>query len=269
MKILAWDTSSTVGAIVLSEKLETGQLKLISEFTLSVDAAQHSEGLLWGIHQVLRSSKVSLKQIDHFAVGVGPGSFTGIRVGVTVARTLAHSLDRPLTPFSSMVALLRPWADSFGVMKKSPLLIAATDAAKGEFFVLTGLAKSVLDCVVPADGDRAGLWKRGVDEAVLSPDAFFSLMKKKYKFGTAQFPEWIAVGEAVQRYPDIFSELPKKKKLDVIDPFSGHVSGRAIAHLADQGIQAGLVRSALEVYPRYLREADAERKLKAGLLRKL
>jgi tRNA threonylcarbamoyl adenosine modification protein YeaZ len=267
MKILAWDTSSKMGSVALAEYEEGQAPKLISEFVLSVDAAQHSEGLLWGIQQVLKSSRLELNQVDRLVVGVGPGSFTGLRVGITVARTLAQVCEIPVTPVSSLVALARPVAEVLGIQKLSPLILTLMDAAKGEWFVLMGRANSILDSVVMADGDMPGLWKRGVEEAVLTPEDLLKLLKKKYHLGKSQFPEFVVLGEVTQRYPDFLKNFPISKRIQPVDLFINQISGRTLIKLGIQAIQAGIERPALSISPRYLREADAERKLKAGLLR--
>src|SRR6516164_2694849 len=101
MKLLAWDTSSKAGTIVALQT--TPSLRLITELSLHVDLT-HSERLLWGIHQVLQAARWEMNEVEGCGVGVGPGSFTGLRVGLTTARTLAHTLKKPLVGVSSLAA---------------------------------------------------------------------------------------------------------------------------------------------------------------------
>src|SRR4051812_2069169 len=110
MKFLAWDTSSKSGAVVAFEsRAGAYDVHLVAELVLNVDST-HSERLLWGIHQVLESARWKLEDVDVFGVGAGPGSFTGLRIGVTTARTLAHSLQKPVVGVSSLLALAHPVA---------------------------------------------------------------------------------------------------------------------------------------------------------------
>ena len=120
---------------------------------------------------MLESCRWRLADVDLLGVGVGPGSFTGLRIGITTARTLGATLKKPVIGVSSLAALARPVALWLGTRKERTLVVAATDACKGELFALYGAARSVADCAMAADGDRAGLWKRGVEERVLSPEA--------------------------------------------------------------------------------------------------
>ncbi len=270
MRLLAWDSSTKTGAIVAMEWTEQARgsdaaPRLVAEWTLAVDAA-HSDRLLWGIHQTLEAARWKLSDIDLFGVGVGPGSFTGLRIGITTARTLAHTQRKPLIGASSLAALARPAALWASRMQSKVLIIAAQDACKNEVFALWGAARSVADCIVMAEGDLSGVWKRGVEEKVLSPDELATALRKKF---TPEMEGWMVLGDARTRYPDIWKVLPASKEILAPLPGGAHlVQGRALGLLVWEGYQAGLARQAESVRPRYLRASDAELKLKAGLLPK-
>ena len=263
MKLLAWDTSSKIGALAaLQWEPKMGVApQLVAEWTLGVEASTHSDRLLWSIHQLLEASRWKIGEVDLFAVGIGPGSFTGLRIGVTTARTLAHTLGKPLIGVSSLAALARPSALWLSSQKERTILIAATDACKGELFALWGASRSVRDCVCLAENDLPGLWKRGVEEVVITPDDLMKGIKRR--LGKTA---WAVVGEGKNRYPDLWKELPKKQEFEIPVPFADQVQGRFVGWLAWEAYQAGVVRKPLEVHPRYLRASDAELKLRAGLL---
>lgn len=265
-KLLAWDTSSQIGAIAAIEWDEASPLgrhaiRLVAEWTLNVNATQ-SERLLWGVDEVLQAARWKLEDVDVFGVGVGPGSFTGLRIGITTARTLAHTLEKPLVGVSSLAALARPVAMALSELDHKAMVVAATDACKGELFALFGLARSVADCARLAEGDYPGLWKRGVREEVLAPDA---LMKEILKKLDSELP-WVAVGEGRRRYSDSWKALPKNRELALPLPHPDQVQGRYLAQLCWEALQAGCALDPLSVHPRYVRASDAELKLRAGLL---
>ncbi len=266
MKLIAWDTSSKSGAIAALEwdaehRDPRSTLKLRGEFQLNVDSA-HSDQLLWGIDRLLQAVRWDLAEVDVLGVGVGPGSFTGLRIGITTARTLGHSLGKRVVPVSSLAALARPAAIALSGFDSKAFVIAATDACKGELYAMSGLARSFSDCVVQADGDLAGFWKRGVEQEVCTPEELLPRLKKR--IGTEGRP-WIVVGETRHRYPELWEKLPKKSRLE-IGAFPDEVQGRWVAVLAWEAFQAGVLRSTLEIRPDYLRAPDAELKLKRGLL---
>jgi tRNA threonylcarbamoyladenosine biosynthesis protein TsaB len=267
MRLLAWDTSSKSGAIVALEWdpntcKSIQDVRLVAELTLNVDAT-HSERLLWGIHQVLESARLKLSDIDVFGVGVGPGSFTGLRIGITTARTLAHTLQKPLIGVSSLAALARPVALHYA--QSSTLVVAATDACKGELFAVWGEASLVKDCVVVPEAGISGLWKSEVEEQVIRPEELIHLIQNKMKSQSGQM-SWIAVGEGRHRYHSVWNHLDPAFKVSDPIPFLDHVQGRYLGHLAWEAFQKNVIRDSLEVHPRYLRASDAELKLKAGLL---
>ena len=99
MKILAIDTSSERGSIAL---LEDDQVSV--EFSQKLER-QYSSNLVPMIEQVLAKASVKLSEIEGYAVGVGPGSFTGIRVGITTVKGLALVTKKPVVGISSLLAL--------------------------------------------------------------------------------------------------------------------------------------------------------------------
>lgn len=273
MKLIAWDTSSKAGALVAIEWGHPGArpeepFRIVSEWTLNVDASQHAERLLWGVHQMLEASNWKLEEIDYYGVGIGPGSFTGLRIGITTARTLAHTMKKPLVGVSSLSALARPVALHYADQDRKTVVIASSDAAKGELFALYGSAKSVVDCTAMADGDFPGIWKRGVEESVITPEELMKNVKKKLAEGTAkEKTPWVRIGEGRFRYPEAWKELPKSQEIECPLPQVHQVQGRYLGQLVWEAIQAGLARPALDVHPRYLRLADATKKLMSGELK--
>ena len=271
MRLIAWDTSSKEAALVALEWNQESKsgwpgVKLVAEWALNVDL-NHSERLLWGIDQILESARWGLGDVDLLGVGVGPGSFTGLRIGVTTARTLALTLNKPLLGVSSLAALARPAASWLASKKARTVVIAATDAAKGELFGLFGSARSILDCAIRSDDDHAGLWKRGVEEKVMLPGDLMQAIKRKLAEGDGK-SEWVAVGEGRFRYPEAWKTLPVARRAEIPDFFSNQVQGRYLGQIVWEAFQAGLHSDPARVLPRYLRASDAEVKLKAGLLKK-
>lgn len=103
MKILAIDTSTTVGSLALLEGRQ-----VMAEWTLQ-SSQTHNRRLLGTIDFLLQQLDWSVRQVDGFAVTTGPGSFTGLRIGLTTIKTLAWSLDRPYVGISSLDALAVPF----------------------------------------------------------------------------------------------------------------------------------------------------------------
>lgn len=270
MKFLAVDTSSLVGTVVAMEwepnsKAKFNDVRLVAEWTLNIESSHHSEKLLWAIHQVLEAAGWELSELSFMGVGVGPGSFTGLRIGLTTIKTLAKVLSKPVVGVSSLAVLSRPASIYLNEYNQNTLMIAATDACKGEYYCLSGLAKEVKECVVSGESGKNfknGLWKRGVIEKVLKTeemiDHVLSRLNKNKKLN------WCVVSK--QHSKNIWSELPKRRQVVLPVPFLDLISGKYLGMLVWEGFQAGLSKDASEILPRYLRESDAEIKLKAGLL---
>jgi len=99
MKILAVDTATTsCSAAIVNDGLVSAELSTVNNQT-------HSRHLMNMIDTVCGMSGVKIAEMDGFAVTVGPGSFTGLRIGVSTVKGLAWSLDKPVVGVSSLDAL--------------------------------------------------------------------------------------------------------------------------------------------------------------------
>ena len=101
MKILAIDTSNKVASVSIFEDKE-----LINE-KISDEEKTHSEKLLPMVDELLREANISIENIDMFVVSTGPGSFTGIRIGVATVKGMAQALNKKVIPVTSLEGLIQ------------------------------------------------------------------------------------------------------------------------------------------------------------------
>lgn len=138
MKILSISTATNQ----LSVALNDGQ-KIIVEKN-EQDQRNHSEHLDPMIDQILKDNNLSLKNIDCFAVAIGPGSYTGLRIGITTVKMFASILNKDVVGISTLEALAKS-ADTDG------LIVAALDARNDNYFAGGYVAdeNQVLQNVIP------------------------------------------------------------------------------------------------------------------------
>ena len=116
MNILAVDTSANVAAAAL---VSGG--KLLAESMLN-NKTTHSEKLMPMIDFVLKNSGMDITDIDLFAVANGPGSFTGLRIGVSTVKGLAHAVNKPIVGISTLAGLAYNLFETDGLI--SPIMDA-------------------------------------------------------------------------------------------------------------------------------------------------
>jgi tRNA threonylcarbamoyladenosine biosynthesis protein TsaB len=122
MHVLAVDTSTLVGSVAV---LSDGALS--AEIHAHV-RQRHGEVLLPHVERALELAGIAPKDLDLLAVGLGPGSFTGTRIGVATLKGLALSLGAPLVGVSSLVVLAR------GLTAGEAVAVTLVDAHKGELY---------------------------------------------------------------------------------------------------------------------------------------
>jgi tRNA threonylcarbamoyl adenosine modification protein YeaZ len=251
-RYIAWDTSSTTGALVAIEIVSGSNPVLVAEWSLSIDSGRHSERLLWAIDQTLKSSDWELSSLSAIGIGVGPGSFTGLRLGISTARMFAEQLSIPLIPISSLEVLARRAAKRIPQNEREATwVLAATDAAKGEWFVLSGLASEVLE-------------KKRVP-SVMQPEAAIQICQNYLDQNVNS--RWTVIGQAMDRYPQMLSSLPMNKKVVLDEDFISIPSPRLLAEIMIENINLKQLHSFADVHPLYLRASDAQVKLEMGLLK--
>lgn len=150
MRILALDTTTGSGSVALLENA-----RLVAEINAE-SGLTHSARLLRAVDHLLRQNGLDIKGLDGFAVAAGPGSFTGIRIGLSTVKAFAFASRKPVAPISSLAALALKLRETQG-----RLLCPFLDAKKGEVYA----------ALFETEGSRL---KQVVREGAYGPDAFLS-----------------------------------------------------------------------------------------------
>ena len=122
MVVLGIESSSLHGGVALM-----GEAGLIAEYALNIDVT-YSERLLPAIDRILADAGLAMSGVNGLAVAIGPGSFTGLRIGLSTAKGLAAASGIPLVGVPTLRA--RAWALPFACVPICPIL----DARKGEVY---------------------------------------------------------------------------------------------------------------------------------------
>jgi tRNA threonylcarbamoyladenosine biosynthesis protein TsaB len=228
MHILAFDTCTLIGsaAVVIDGEVMAEVSALVR--------ATHGETLLPHLERVLASAGLGLSEIDVFAVGIGPGSFTGVRIGLATAKGLALAENKPIVGVTSLRTLAR------GIMGGAGLRVPVLDAHKGEVYTAA--------YEVDAHGE---LSERIPPFHAPPADAAAALLR-----AAQQEPLWLA-GGGIERYGDAFwqplSALARRapKLCDV--PRAACLAHEAARILASEGPS-----DLAMLEPLYLRPSDAK-----------
>ncbi|ANA40145.1 MULTISPECIES: tRNA (adenosine(37)-N6)-threonylcarbamoyltransferase complex dimerization subunit type 1 TsaB [Geobacter] len=179
MKILTVDTSTSTCSAALSING-----RCAGEYLL--EAERHpSERLLAAVDLLLRDTGMELEELDGFGVALGPGSFTGVRIGVATVKGLALATGKPAVGFSSlaMLALNLPWSS----LPVCTLFDARKKEVYGGLYRVTAAPEPIIaDCVAPPErfleaiegeaifvGDGAIRYREAI-ESILGHRAFFA-----------------------------------------------------------------------------------------------
>ena len=128
MKILVCDTSNqNCSAGIYDDGKEVA-------YELSFETRTHSETFMPLVHRVMEQANISHKDLDAYAITVGPGSFTGIRIGLAAVKGMALAADKPCISVSSTEALARSCENATATSREETILVPAIDARNNRVF---------------------------------------------------------------------------------------------------------------------------------------
>lgn len=172
-RILAIDTATEACSVALWNNGEKHAL-------FEICPREHTQRILPMVQQILAESGVSLNQLDALAFGRGPGSFTGVRIGIGIAQGLAMGADLPMIGVSTLATMAQGAFRQMGATQ----VLAAIDARMGE--VYWGQYQRQND----------GVWLGENTEAVFTPE-------RAQQNVMALAGEWASVGTGWGTYPDM------------------------------------------------------------------
>ncbi len=122
MIILAMDTTALVASVAIVDEHRT-----IAEITVN-NKKTHSQMLMPMIAEAFKKAEISPSQLDYIACAGGPGSFTGLRIGIATAKGLAHSLNKPVISVPTLDAL------AYNIFDVNKIIAPIMDARRGQVY---------------------------------------------------------------------------------------------------------------------------------------
>lgn len=220
MRVLALDTSTLAGGVALVEGGRT-----VAETLLDIRLT-HSERLMPAVDRILCEADWGPRDLEGVAVAVGPGSFTGLRIGVSAAKGLALALSIPIAavPTLDAVAAALPFAE----WPVCPVLVARRDEVYVSLYRWDGAAM-----------------RREWDYLALAPSALVERLRERV----------ILTGDGAPAIASPFAVLAP--------PWRWTPSAAIVGHLGVQRLRAGARVGAAELVPFYVRPSQAELKHRA------
>lgn len=236
MKILALESSATAASVAICD-----EEKLVAQ-SFQQTGLTHSRTLLPLCQDLLRNCGLSVADMDVIAVAAGPGSFTGLRIGVSAAKGLAWALDKPCAGVSTLEAM----AFSLSHMEGYDIC-AVMDARRSQ--VYNGCFST-----------EGGVLHRLVDDRAVAIDQLAQELKERNR------PQILVGDGAVLCY----NELSKQNlPVTLAPPHLRLQSGYGVAQVALGLARAGQLITADQLRPSYHRLSQAEReKLEQNLEQK-
>lgn len=229
MNILAFDTATPVTSVAVGV---AGAL--VAEISITGEKAQ-MERLMPMIDAALREAGAGIRDMDGIAVGIGPGLFTALRIGVTTANTLSQVMKVPLAGVSSLDVL------AAGVVYRGGTIAAAIDARRGEVFA--SLYQAMDGRAVPVGAPR-----------VLKPENLAAELSARDNGVTM-------VGDGFQAYYPVFKEA-LDDRITPAPPEFMYPRASSLLMLAGPLLEVEQPGVPGLVKPMYIRQPDADEHIK-------
>jgi len=195
---------------------------------------EHTQRILPLVKMILTEGNTSLTDLDALAYGRGPGSFTGVRIGIGIAQGLALGAELPMIGVSTLATMAQGAWRRTGATR----VLAAIDARMGEVYW------------AEYTRDEQGVWHGEESEAVLTPEAAGERMKQLSG-------EWATVGTGWPAWPD----MAKESDLTLVDGKVLLPAAEDMLPIACQMLEAGQTVPVEKAEPVYLRNTVAWKKL--------
>ncbi len=252
MIVLGFDSATQATAVAL--RLDDGSTRVARDDPPPDGHPGHAR-LLAMAASLLADAGVGWREVERIVAGIGPGRFTGLRVGVATARGLAQSLDAELVGVSSLRALglaaARAGAGEPGGGPRSTGTLAVIDARRGEAFAAAfdaGTSFESSSCASPT-GPLAGETEF---PRPLRASQLADVVAELERHGAASGQRWRAVGDGALRFREELHDagvevLPVNSALHLVDPVA----------VCELGLLATPVAHREELLPDYRRSPDA------------
>lgn len=225
MRVLALDTSSNVASAAI---IEDG--KLLGENILN-HKKTHSQKIMVMIEELFGDLELTVHDIDVFAAANGPGSFTGLRIGVATVKALAHSVDKPVVGVSTLAGL------AYNLPYTSYIIVPVMDARRNQVYTASYIWEN-------------GTLKELEADSAMSIEDRVSSCRKMGKV--------IFVGDGVNVHRDyIAGQLGENAYFAPVTALMQRAS--SVAALALEKANRGETEHYSALKPFYLRKSQAER----------
>jgi tRNA threonylcarbamoyladenosine biosynthesis protein TsaB len=229
MITLAIDTSEVRGSVAVLRGEEVLARRIHD------DKSEYSAWLLPSVKEALEESGIKLESVELLGVSRGPGSFTGLRVGLTTVKAWAEVYKQPVVGVSRLLAMARLVKDG------TPLVAACYDAQRGQLF---GAAFEVAEAGIEP--------KRIIEEVVIGPDDFVELVDSQ---AGSRSVTWISLDpHMIERQESLLHRIPGGDRL--VQCTAELAS--SIGALAQERAARGEFSDPMGLDANYVRRSDAE-----------